>query len=115
MGQAKISMTVYDAIQVLREKKKDLTRVNKTRSLHGYARSMFLGFIIHFIVTIVLIAITKEKHIVMLFTDLFFMTLFWNRSCRYYFEWIRKVVFQYDSLIKGCENHESEQTTKTDL
>ena len=109
------TLTIYDAMQYLREKQQDLTRVNKTRSLHGYARSVCIGFVIHLFATIPMMIVAKRILIMPVVLDLSLMVLFWNRSCRYYFEWIKKVIFQYDSFIKGCNNHESEQTAKTDL
>lgn len=94
------SLTIYDAIQTLRERKEDLSRVNKTRSLHGYARSVCLGSAIHLIA---LIPLGIEIHRILtglVITDLLLIALFWNRSCRYYFAWVKKAVIQYDDSIR---------------
>lgn len=68
-------------------------RIDKYHSIYALSRSLFLCFLIHAII------ICFYWNLFLFITDLFLMLLFFVRTYRYFYSWVKDVYLQYYKTI----------------
>lgn len=77
-------------------KNKNLKRIDTYHSVYGLSRGLWIGFIVHLLLCIILF--WSQISLWQIALDLFLIYVFFCRTVRYYISWVMNVFIQYSLL-----------------